>query len=204
MENLAGFWGCGVDRASQFLLGCGRCRGGSGRGVRGGGFWGCLIDRRCFRCGGQNGRRRGKEPRRETPSEQSNWLRRLVVRIDWEHLYGLLMRAVEVDMDEAGVGGRGNVNRCRLQQTTSVKGGAHTAHALDRFEDEGSIAGSIENHRASMAARASNGGWPPRARSLAGKGQTSSMAWKRVNAIPARNPGSSLNSGRPPGDGRSS
>ena len=54
---------------------------------------------------------------------------------------------------------------CRLQQTTSVKNGAHTAHALDRVEAASQVVGSIEIHTVPMAAHASNGrldsSWTP-------------------------------------------
>src|ERR1019366_10018529 len=66
-------------------------------------------------------------------------------------------------------GGRGRTGQrpymesicCRLQQTTSVKDGAHTAHTLDRVEDEDPIVGSIEIHTVPMGAHASNGVWTP-------------------------------------------
>ena len=50
---------------------------------------------------------------------------------------------------------------CRLQQTTSAKDGAHTAHSWDRVEDEDQFVGSIEIHTVPMAAHASNGVWTP-------------------------------------------
>ena len=49
----------------------------------------------------------------------------------------------------------------RLQQTTSVKNGAHTAHVLHRVEDASPVVGSIETHTVPMAAHASNGVWTP-------------------------------------------
>jgi hypothetical protein len=50
---------------------------------------------------------------------------------------------------------------CRLQQTTCLKSGAHTAQSCQLIEPGGLIVGSIEIHTVPMAAHASNGVWTP-------------------------------------------
>src|ERR1039458_8787758 len=50
---------------------------------------------------------------------------------------------------------------CRLQQTTSLKNGAHGAQSRQRIESDGLGLGSIEIHTMPMAARAQNGFWTP-------------------------------------------
>lgn len=49
----------------------------------------------------------------------------------------------------------------RLQQTTSVKDGAHTAHVSDHVDGEGLVVGRIKIRTVPMAAHASTGFWTP-------------------------------------------
>ena len=78
-------------------------------------------------------------------------------------------QAVDIEAGSDHTCGRGHDGQhpyretkcCRLQQTTSVKNGAHAAHFLDLIATEGLIVGRIEIHTVPMAAHASNEVWTP-------------------------------------------
>jgi hypothetical protein len=70
-----------------------------------------------------------------------------------------------------------DINCCRLQQTTRMKNGAHSAHSPDHIEAERLVVGSVKIRTVPKGAQAQNesldSSWTPRTTFLIGRGTVS-------------------------------